>query len=617
MVLRMKLKLFIILVLTISVLYGQDRRKVGLIPTVNESGPKYDWVSYGLEYLLYNKLSVLSGFFVVDKERFRSALETSGFNYKSLPDSRLIYRMGKDTGIQIAISGRYKIAANTISLELTFSNAFNGTEILTSQYQESLENLFQLTSKIVDQLVNLAGIGVTDKEQRLLGLSITKSVTAFESFIRAYIEEATNTGRREAVIGLFKRAIREDPKFWEAYYNLGIVYYNTNRYNQALDQFNQVIEALPNFDKPYYGRGLIYEQQNRLDEAIADFKKVTEFNPNDYKPFYYLGKLSVKNGNYDEATEYLNKAIEINPDYAAPYFELGNIQYNQDNYRKAIPHYKKATELDNQNAQYFLLLGDSYYRSNVYFSAFEAINESIRLDSNNALSYFLLGITVYKQAVMEELIEAFLDLLSGGSQQQDSDLLGTSAANDVQFKTKKAAIDPVKRKNIYDQMADAFSKAIKVKPDFMEATFNLALTYHEMGDYMQAERYYKAALQLKPDLIRAYMQLSELYTAQGKNDMALDQYRKIFSLEPGIILDQQTLGKEYNYMNMYNLFKKELDDKLELNPNDPKNNLILAKIFKAQGHLGKAANVLRRVLTQSPNNDEAKALLASIKDYGS
>ena len=60
MVVRMKLKLVIVLVFIISLLYGQDRRKVGLIPTINESGKKYDWVSYGLEYLLYNKLSVLT-----------------------------------------------------------------------------------------------------------------------------------------------------------------------------------------------------------------------------------------------------------------------------------------------------------------------------------------------------------------------------------------------------------------------------------------------------------------------------------------------------------------------------------------------------------------------------
>ena len=129
----MKFKIVIILVFTISLLYGQDRRKVGLIPTINESGKKYDWVSYGLEYLLYNKLSVLSGFYVIDKQKFRTALEASGFNHKTIPDSRLIYRMGKDMGAQVAVSGRYKIAANTLSLEITFSNGFNGTEILVAR----------------------------------------------------------------------------------------------------------------------------------------------------------------------------------------------------------------------------------------------------------------------------------------------------------------------------------------------------------------------------------------------------------------------------------------------------------------------------------------------------
>ena len=160
----MKLKLLIILILTVSLLYGQDRRKVGLIPTINESGPKFDWISYGLEYLLFNKLSVLSGFYVIDRQKFREELEAAGFDYKTIPDTRLIYRMGKDAGIQIAVSGRYKVAANTLSLEITFSNAFNGTEILTNQYQDPLSDLFGTASKITDQLINLAGIGVSEKD---------------------------------------------------------------------------------------------------------------------------------------------------------------------------------------------------------------------------------------------------------------------------------------------------------------------------------------------------------------------------------------------------------------------------------------------------------------------
>jgi Tfp pilus assembly protein PilF len=210
------------------------------------------------------------------------------------------------------------------------------------------------------------------------------------------------------------------------------------------------------------------------------------------------------------------------------------------------------------------------------------------------------------------LIEAFLDLLS-----QNDNTSSDAANTSFDFKKKSTAIDPVKKHDVYVKMAESFKKAIDAKPSFMEATFNLALTYHEMGDLVQAERYYKAALQLKPDLIRAYMKLADLYTTLNRNDEAIDQYRKVFALEPSLILEQQTLGPEHNYVNIYKEFRGELDEKLKLNPNDPKNNLIMAKIFKAQGNYGKAANLLRRVLTQSPNNQEAKSLLASIQNYGS
>ena len=607
----MKIKIFLIFLFLITSIQGQDRRKIGLIPIVNESGKRYDWVSYGVEYLLYNKLSVLSGFYVIEKESFKDALKTAGI-VSVVPDERQIYRLGKDTGVNVTISGRYKVAANTLSLEVIYSNAFNGTAILTTQFQEPLGNLFEISTKIVDQLITLAGINTQSSERQLFGLSITNSIKAFESFIMAYMEEEQDTGRREAIIGLLRRAIKEDPSFWEAYYNLGIVYFNTGRDNLALDQFNKVIDAIPNFDKPYYGRGLIYENQGKYKDAIADFLKVTEFNPNDHKPYYYLGKLSIKDDDYNSAIKYLNKAIELYPEYAAAYYELGNIQYNQDNYRNAIPFYKSATEYNPGNAQYQLLLADSYYRTNTYFSALEAVNKSIEIDPGNPLAYFLQGITVYKEAVMEELIEAFLDLLS-----QNDNTSSDAANTSFDFKKKSTAIDPVKKHDVYVKMAESFKKAIDAKPSFMEATFNLALTYHEMGDLVQAERYYKAALQLKPDLIRAYMKLADLYTTLNRNDEAIDQYRKVFALEPSLILEQQTLGPEHNYVNIYKEFRGELDEKLKLNPNDPKNNLIMAKIFKAQGNYGKAANLLRRVLTQSPNNQEAKSLLASIQNYGS
>ena len=596
------IKILLVIVFFVSLLFAQDKRKVGLVPFANETGSsKYDWISFGFEYYLYSKLSVLSGFYVPEKKVFRDVLEKAGYT-GGIPDERTVMHIGRYSGVEVTVSGSYKMNGNQLVLTVYYSNSFNGSLLMDATFRGPITDFFNIGRKVIDQLINLAGINVTSTEKRLLSFAFTKSITAYGSFIKAYLENEAPHPRNEMVIGLFRKAIREDPKFWEAYYNLGIVYFNTGRYQQALEQFNQVITALPNFDKPYYGRGLIFEKQKKYQKAIADFKKVIELNPNNFKAYYYLGRIEIQKKAYREAEEYLTKARKLNPEYAPIFYELGNIYYDQDRYRKCIEYYKQAVKLDDQKPLYHLKLADSYYRSQIYYNALNEVNTalSLRPDANG---YFLKGITIYKQAVLEELINAFLDLLEekpGSKKNTESD-------------PNVLIADPVKRKKVYTDMADAFSSAIRVRPDFMEATFNLALTYHEMGDLQQAERYYLRTLQINPTLVRAHIKLAKLYTETGRKEMALEQYRKLFYIDPSLFVSNPTLGPEFHYINVFKKFRSELERQIQNEPNNPKNNLVMAKIFKAQGQYGKAANLARKVLTFSPNNQEAKKILAQIE----
>ena len=601
----MRIKVLFFFFLFTAILFAQDKRKIGLIPFENSSGDsRNEWISYGLEYYLYGKLSVMSGFYIPEKKEFHKSLEKAGYQGKNLTE-RMIYHIGKYSGVEVTVSGSYKVKGSRMELSLSYTNAFNGSVLLSSTFNEPISNLFIVGRKIADELIQLAGIGVTDTEKRLLNFTFTKSIKAYESFIRAYMENEKPNGRIEVVTGLFRQAIREDAKFWEAYYNLGIVYYNNASYPQALEQFNRVINALPNFDKPYFGRGLIYEKQKKYKLAIADFKKVTEFNPNDYKPFFYLGKISISDKNYPQAEEYLNKSIELNPDYAASHYQLGNIYYKQNNYRRSINYFKQAVKLDNANANYHLKLGDSYYRSQTYYNALIEINAAISINPKKNIAYFLKGITIYKQAVLEELVNAFLDILSEKPNSEPN-------VKETEFR-KSTAIDPVTKRQVYLDMAEAFSNAIRLKPAFMEATFNLALTYYEMGNLQEAEKYYKRTIQLKPDLIRAHLKLAELYTESNRKNEAVDEYRRIFLIEPGIFVNHPTLGKEHQYINVLKKFRREIEEELRREPNHPRNNLVLARLFSAQGQYGKAANLARKVLAVSPNNNQAKDLLKKIQ----
>jgi Tfp pilus assembly protein PilF len=134
-----------------------------------------------------------------------------------------------------------------------------------------------------------------------------------------------------------------------------------------------------------------------------------------------------------------------------------------------------------------------------------------------------------------------------------------------------------------------------------------------MGNYDLAEKYFKSALQIDPKLLRAYLKLAELYEETNRLDDSIAQFRKIFRIEPGIIVRQPTLGEKYQYINILTIFIQEINEQLQNNPDDPQNNLILAKVYHEQGQYGKSANLLRKVLSKNPGNREAKKLLAGLE----
>ena len=598
---RLILAFFIIFT---SLSFAQDKRSIAIIPLRNDAGGGEDWIAGGVEYILVNKLSVLSGFYIVDHQIIEKGLKEISAPLSGPVNEKVSGQLGRLIHVDATVSGRYENSGSQFEFEIFYHNTTNGDLIYKEKILAGKGELVKVADKIIKQLLLISGVSVSSAEQSLMSRSLTGNTQAFESFIKANIESRKPNFKENMVISLYKDAIAKDRNFWEAYYNLGIVYFNTKQYELALSQFNKIIQALPNFDKPYYGRGLIYEKQKKYDLALNDFKKVTEFNPNDPKPYYYLGKISILNNKFKEAKEYLDHSAELNPEYAPTEYEYGNLLVAQKNVRGSIVNYRRAVDLEPTNNKYRQTLGEIYYRSQIYYNALIEFQTILKNDPTDAVANFMLGVTIYKQAVLEELVEAFLDMLDETTDGQGQD--------EKKF-NKKTGIDPIKRRKVYEDMVDAFSKAAKFRPKFMQATFNLALTYLEMGDLNNAERYFKATIIIEPDLVRSYSKLAEVYEQQGKLHLAIEQYRKIFYIEPAIFVNKPTLGELHQYKNVLNIFMNELEEKIKRNPNDAKSNLVLAKVFRAQGFNGKAANVLRGILNKNPSNQDAKTLLARIE----
>ncbi|MCB9057730.1 MAG: tetratricopeptide repeat protein [Calditrichae bacterium] len=578
--------------------------KIIFIPFKNTGDSDFNWVSRGLEYLVNNKIAVVSGLYAIDDETVRKAFKESGFSGGVLSE-KLAAQIGKITHADIIVSGSYSDEKSRLNIRNVYHNATNGQTISDESLLASPKAITKVADKIVLQLMQFFGIPEDENRDILRNTNLTDNNEALENFIKGYLAIEKNPSDPEPAIEYFEEAIEDDSQFWEAYYNLGVLYFNDNKYKKALSIFDKLIKETPHFYKPYFGRGIIFEDQKNYTGALSDFKKVIEINPNDFRACLRLARVSRLVKNFDDARTYLDMVKNLSADYAPYYFENGNLLVDLGKPNVAIDQYRKAIELDPENITYHQGLGEAYYRARVYYNALYEFNEILKKQPNDPNANFMLGITIYKQAVLEEIIDAFLDILNETG--EDS----PERSEKIQRKIK---VDSLKQQKVYTQMVDAFSKAAAARSDFMQAKFNLALTYLEMEKFDKAEKYFLETQAIAPDLIQAYTKLAEVYEKTDKRPLAIAQYKHAFYIDPSIYLKKPTLGPVHQYINVLEPFMDDLNRRLKSNPDDVEANITMAKVQIEQGNYSGAKNFLEKVLRLQPGNSEARSLSASLNN---
>ncbi len=564
---------------------------IGIVPFENTSGDgEADWLGFGLEYLLTNKLSNIIKYKLIDREAVVKFFET---------DSATVNVDGQELSLDYSIGGQYYLDGDMIEVDISFAHAFSGVPIASEHYKIDYNEFFNAVDDAADRFIYLTDVYLTESEARGFEGRVTNSMKAFKYFCMGYIENSRSGADMDEVIHNFKAAIKEDPTFWGAYYNLGTAYYNLERYEDALSQFQFIIEKFPSFELAFLGRGLTLMKNKAFLKAHDDFMIYTDKRPFDYRGWYYAGRCAIQMKQYSRAVEYLSQAIDLQPMYSRGYYELGNVYYATNRYRLAIYNYNQTLKLEPDLIQARKRLGESYYRTHNFVQAFNQFKNILAVSPNDPEVNFMLGITVYKQAALDEYIDEFLELYG--------------LLNPEEIKTNKIKNDG-KKQRIYDQMITCFYRAQTARKNFYEATFNLALTYQEMGQPDSAIHYYTKTLQINPRLAKARIVLANFYENQNKYDQALEEYKQVVRIDPGYFLDYPKLGPEYDEVDVLAMVKSELEQEVRTDPGNISSSLSLANILYAQGMRSQAAGLYRKILSLQPEEKTAKNMLAKMEN---
>lgn len=89
-------------------------------------------------------------------------------------------------------------------------------------------------------------------------------------------------------------------------YNQGIDYYKIGQYDEAVTAFRTAIKIDPNYIDAYYNLGSVLEYLQQYDAALAVFKQIIVRKPDDYDSVYKAAWLSCKLGETQKAKMYLS-----------------------------------------------------------------------------------------------------------------------------------------------------------------------------------------------------------------------------------------------------------------------------------------------------------------------
>jgi tetratricopeptide (TPR) repeat protein len=166
----------------------------------------------------------------------------------------------------------------------------------------------------------------------------------------AYFLDRVGTSYEEAELpGLarlfYEEAVRVDPGFPSARYNLGRAYLNRGELARGISEVQEVLRLYPAFPGAHHTLGLAYTEQGDFDLAITYLQRALTLQPNLAAARNHLGRIYMAQGRLDEAIETFQDLVGRRPEVAEARHNLAVAYARRGRQQEAITQFREAVRL--------------------------------------------------------------------------------------------------------------------------------------------------------------------------------------------------------------------------------------------------------------------------------
>ena len=164
---------------------------------------------------------------------------------------------------------------------------------------------------------------------------------------KAYFMKGMNfkeIGDTTKAISSFQTTIEQNPEYYAAYMQLGILF-NYKNDPVSVQYYNSALNLNPRSTEALYGRAMFFQENQEYNKAITDYTQILQLEPGNANAHFNLGYIhQVYLKIYDQAIKHYTDAIAVDPQYAEAYYNRGLTYETMGNIAAAAADYKLAIQ---------------------------------------------------------------------------------------------------------------------------------------------------------------------------------------------------------------------------------------------------------------------------------
>jgi serine/threonine protein kinase/tetratricopeptide (TPR) repeat protein len=393
----------------------------------------------------------------------------------------------------------------------------------------------------------VAGDNARGEQHFQQALKLLNRLTVREQlWIHALVEDSR--GDRDGAIARYEAFVTQYPDFDDAWFRLGWVRMITGRSEAAIDAFRRALKINPKLSSAYINIATSYHTLGKRDDAIANYQKAFALSPSQiYFPLvnHEYGFLLVEMGEVGKAEETFRMMLTRNAsDKARGHRSLALLSMYQGHYTAAIPHLKEAILLEQEPYAATSELRDRLYLARVYrakgmTTAFEeqlAAAGRVYAETPMSPGWALLLGKVYTRAGK---VKEAGEVLKSAERSIDDTVASAPVNRDTRrdrahLEVFRGEVELAGSRSAHAREVVALGYRLYADPTTVES---LAHAEWELGNREEAIKRYQEILRMdhigdeaQEEWILTHYQLAKLLQEAGNKDKARQYYEKFLTI---------------------------------------------------------------------------------------